>query len=199
MSINKVISSQKLDNGYWQITVIDPIIQGSKTLSDIQFYRVSNKEINLKNYIYADADNSYIYFNKSYTPKFIAQLIYLYTTFAYNNGILDKDILKIERELYNQGLSLSKYGLSQINSKTIYSCLDIDPYPENMRFKCLSNNGAIVEKVVPIKSNYLFINDIMNFGETEIKVNLWNFSYIVFGGVAFFMIIFLFVMRVDKN
>ena len=199
MSINKVISSQKLDNGYWQITVIDPIIQGSKTLSDIQFYRVSNKEINLKNYIYADADNSYIYFNKSFTPKFIAQLIYLYTTFAYNNGILDKDILKIERELYNQGLSLSKYGLSQINSKTIYSCLDIDPYPENMRFKCLSNNGAIVEKVVPIKSNYIFINDIMNFGETEIKVNLWNFSYIVFGGVAFFMIIFLFVMRVDKN
>lgn len=199
MSINKVISSQKLDNGYWQITVIDPIIQGSKTLTDIQFYRVSNKDINLKNYIYADADNSYIYFNKSFTPKFIAQLIYLYTTFAYNNGILDKDILKIERELYNQGLSLSKYGLSQINSKTIYSCLDIDPYPENVRFKCLSNNGAIVEKVVPIKSNYIFINDIMNFGETEIKVNLWNFSYIVFGGVAFFMIIFLFVMRVDKN
>jgi hypothetical protein len=132
MSINKVISSQKLDNGYWQITIIDPIIQGSKTLMDIQFYRVNNKDINLKNYIYADADNSYIYFNKSFTPKFIAQLIYLYTTFAYNNGILDKDILKIERELYNQGLSLSKYGLSQINSKTLYSCLDIDPYPENV-------------------------------------------------------------------
>jgi len=112
---------------------------------------------------------------------------------------LDKDILKIERELYNQGLSLSKYGLSQINSKTLYSCLDIDPYPENVRFKCLSNNGAIVEKNVPIKSKYIFINEIMNFGDTEIKVNLWNFSYIVFGGVAFFMIIFLFVMRVDKN
>jgi hypothetical protein len=199
MSINKVISSQKLDNGYWQITIIDPIIQGSKTLMDIQFYRVNNKDINLKNYIYADADNSYIYFNKSFTPKFIAQLIYLYTTFAYNNGILDKDILKIERELYNQGLSLSKYGLSQINSKTLYSCLDIDPYPENVRFKCLSNNGAIVEKNIPIKSKYIFINEIMNFGDTEIKVNLWNFSYIVFGGVAFFMIIFLFVMRVDKN
>ena len=199
MSINKVISSQKLDNGYWQITIIDPINQGSKTLMDVQFYRISNKDINLKNYIYADADNSHIYFNKSFTPKFIAQLIYLYTKFAYNNGILDKDILKIERELYNQGTSLSKYGLSQINSKTIYSCLDIDPYPENVRFKCLSNNGALVEKNVPIKSNYIFINDIMNFGETEVKVNLWNFSYIVFGGVAFFMIIFLFVMRVDKN
>ena len=199
MASNKVISAQKLDNGYWQITIIDSVTNGSKLLVDFQFYRVNNKDINLKNYIYADADNSYLYFDKSFTPKFIAQLIYLYTTFAYNNGILDKDILKIERELYNQGLSLSKYGLSQINSKTLYSCLDIDPYPENVRFKCLSNNGAIVEKNVPIKSKYIFINEIMNFGDTEIKVNLWNFSYIVFGGVAFFMIIFLFVMRVDKN
>jgi len=199
MSTNKVISAQKLDNGYWQITVLDPITQGSKVLVDLQFYRISNKNINLKNYIYADIDNSFLYFNKSFTPKFIAQLIYLYTTFAYNNGILDKDILKIENELSNQGTSLSKYGLSQINSKTLYSCLEIDPYPENLRFKCLSNEGTLVEKHVPEMSNYLFLKDIINLGETEIKVNLWNFSYIIFGGVAFFMIVFLFVMRVDKN
>lgn len=199
MSTNSVITAQKLDNGYWQITVLDPITQGSKQITDVQFYRVNNKDSNLKNYIYADADNSHIYFNKSYSPRFIAQLIYLYTTFAYNNGILDKDILKIERELNNQGITLSKYGLSQINSKTMYSCLDIDPYPENLRFKCLSDRGILVEKNIPETSNYLFLRDIINLGETEVKVNVWNFGYIVFGGVAFFMIIFLYVMRVDKN
>jgi hypothetical protein len=199
MSTNSVITAQKLDNGYWQITIFDPITQGSKTITDVQFYRVKNKDINLKNYIYTDANNEYIYFNRSYSPKFIAQLVYLYSTFAYNNGILDKDILKIERELNNQGITLSKYGLSQINDKTIYSCLDIDPYPESLRFKCLSDRGILVEKNIPDTSNYLFLRDIINLGETEVKVNVWNFSYIVFGGVAFFMIVFLYVMRVDKN
>ena len=77
--------------------------------------------------------------------------------------------------------------------------LDIDPYPENLRFKCLSDRGILVEKNIPDTSNYLFLRDIINLGETEVKVNVWNFSYIVFGGVAFFMIVFLYVMRVDKN
>jgi hypothetical protein len=59
-------------------------------------FRVNNKNINLKNYIYTDADNSYLYFDKSFSPKFIAQLLYLYTTFAYENGILDKSYVKKE-------------------------------------------------------------------------------------------------------
>jgi len=199
MATNKVISAEKLDNGYWIITILDSATQTSKVLLDLQFYRVSNRDINLKNYIYADIDNSYLYFNKSYTPKFIAQLIHLYTTFAYNNGILDKDILKIENALSAQGITLSKYGLSKINDKTIYPCLNIDPYPENLKFKCLSDDGKITEKYTPLLSNYLFLKDIVNLGETEITVNLWNFAYIVFGGVAFFMIVFLFVMKIDKN
>jgi hypothetical protein len=199
MATNKVVSAEKLDNGYWIITIIDPDNQKPKVLLDLQFYRVSNRDINLKNYIYADIDNSNLYFNKSYTPKFIAQLIYLYSGFAYTNGILDKDILKIEKELTKQGLTLSKYGLSKINDKTIYPCLNIDPYPDNLKFKCLSDDGKITEKYTPLLSNYLFIKDIVNLGETEITVNLWNFAYIVFGGVAFFMIVFLFTMRIDKN
>jgi len=200
MASNKVISAQKLDNGYWQITIIDSVTQGSKLLVDFQFYRVSNKNINLKNYIYADADNSFLYFDKSYTPKFIAQLIYLYTTFAYNNGILDKDVLKIEKALDNQGLSLSKYGLSQINEKTIYPCLTIDPYPDTLQFRCLSDNvNLVIKQNDSIFSKYTFLNDLINFGDMEITVNLWNFTYIVFGGVAVFIIIFLFTMRIDKN
>lgn len=200
MASNKVISAQKLDNGYWQITIIDSVTNGSKLLVDLQFYRVNNKDINLKNYIYADADNSYLYFDKSFTPKFIAQLIYLYTTFAYNNGILDKDILKIEKALNDQGLTLSKYGISKINEKTIYPCIDIDPSPDTLKYKCLNDSGKLVENKPPsILSQYLFLNEIVNFGDMEITVNLWNFMYIVFGGVAIFIIIFLFTMRIDKN
>ena len=113
---------------------------------------------------------------------------------------MDKDILKIEKALNDQGLTLSKYGISKINEKTIYPCIDINPSPDTLKYKCLNDSGKLVENKPPsMLSQYLFLNEIVNFGDMEIKVNLWNFMYIVFGGVAVFIIIFLFTMRIDKN
>jgi len=196
--VNKIVAANKLDNGYWQITVLDNATQQRNVISDMEFYRVNNKDARFKNYIYEDANNSYIYFDKSYSPKFIAQLIYLYSNFAYENGILDRDILKIDTELNKQGLTLSKYGLTEIDSKTVYPCLDINPYPKDLQFNCINDSGKVIEKYIEHNTNYEFLTNILNMGEKTINISLWNFSYIVCGGVLFFLIIFLFVMRTDK-
>ena len=197
--MSKIVQTDKLDNGYWQITILDPVTQTPKTIRDMQFYQVSNKDINLKNYPYTSLDNKYIYFDKSYTPEFISQLIYLYTTFAYTNGILDKDVNKINKTLKEQGLSMTKYGISQINSSIVLPCINIDPYPQELTFRCLNDNGEVKkeDKIVPY-NNYEYITNIFNFGQKKITVSLWNFSYIIFGGLAFFLIIFLLVLRIDK-
>ena len=194
---NKVIQADKLDNGYWQITVIDPVTISSKKITTTEFYRVDNKDIKIKNYVYADADNSYIYFDKSFTPKFIAQLIYLYSIFARDNNIYDNDIIKIDKELNNQGFTLSKYGISKININTVYPCIDIDPYPKDLYYKCLKDDGTIIEEV-EIQNKIPYLKDIVNIGQTKISMTLLNFIYITFSGVAIFLIIFLFIYKTDK-
>ena len=196
--MGKIIEAQKLTNEYWQITILDPVTQTPQIIRDLQFYRVSNKDINLKNYPYADLDNSYLYFDKSYTPQFIAQLLYLYTRFAYTNGILDKDVLKITKLLSDEGLTMTKYGLSQINDNTILPCIQIDPYPKELAYKCLNDDGSVVDNPIEQLSNYWYVKKLVNIGHSTVTLSLWNFSYIVFCGIAMFMIIFLFVMRVDK-
>jgi hypothetical protein len=196
--MGKIVEVEKLDNGYWQITVLDPLTQVGNKIRDMQFYQVSNKNINLKNYPYSSLDNKYIYFDKSYTPGFIAQLIYLYTTFAYTNGILDKDVNKITSTLKEQGLSMTKYGISQINDSIILPCIDIDPYPNELQFKCLNDSGNVVKEDEIKVNNYEYLTGIFNFGQKKITVSLWNFSYIIFGGLAMFLIIFLLVLRIDK-
>jgi len=138
---NKVIAANKLDNQYWEITVIDPINKSTKKVINsttglpIEFYRVLNN-FQLKNYPYSELDNNYIYFEKRYTPKFIAKLIYLFLTFAKENNIEDNDLLKIDAELNKQGLTLSKYGIYKIKSDMIYPCLTINPYPKSLHYKC---------------------------------------------------------------
>ena len=196
--MGKVVEANKLDNGYWQITILDPVTQNPIIIRDMQFYQVSNNESNIKNYPYSSLDNNYLYFDKSYTPRFIAQLLYLYTTFAYTNGILDKDVVKISQELTKQGLTMTKYGISQINDSTILPCINIDPNPSDLQFKCLNDDGNVIENTEVPFYNYWYIKNILNFGQTKITVSLWNFSYIVFGAMGVFMIIFLFVMRTDK-
>jgi len=196
--MGKVVETNKLDNGYWQITIMDPLTQNPTIIRDVQFYQVSNNDINLKNYPYASLDDKYLYFDKSYTPKYISQLIYLYTTFAYTNGILDKDVLKITQALKKQDLTMTKYALSQINDSTILPCIIIDPSPKELEFKCLNDDGDLVENTGVNLYNYWYIKNLLNFGQTKITVSLWNFSYIVFGAIGFFVIIFLFVMRTDK-
>lgn len=196
--MGKIVQVDKLDNGYWQITVLDPLTQTQNKIRDMQFYQVSNKNINLKNYPYSSLDNKYIYFDKSYTPEFISQLIYLYTTFAYTNGILDKDVKKITETLNEQGLTISKYGISQINDSIVLPCIDIDPYPPELKFKCLNDNGDVIKESEISVNNYEYITKIFNFGQTKITVSLWNFSYIIFGAMAMFLIIFLLVLRIDK-
>lgn len=196
--MGKIVEANKLDNGYWQITILDPVTQNPTIVRDIQFYQVSNTDANLKNYPYSSLDNKYLYFDKSYTPKFISQLIYLYSTFAYTNGILDKDVSKITQTLTNQGLTMTKYGISQINDSLVLPCIRIDPSPPELEFKCLSNDGNIVENSETPIYNYWYIKNILNFGNTKITVSLWNFSYIVFGAMGLFLIITLFVLRTDK-
>jgi hypothetical protein len=196
--MGKIVQVDKLDNGYWQITVLDPLTQTQNKIRDMQFYQVSNKNINLKNYPYSSLDNKYIYFDKSYTPEFISQLIYLYTTFAYTNGILDKDVNKITETLNDQGLTMTKYGISQINDSLVLPCIDINPYPTELQFKCLNDNGDVLKESEVSVNNYKFLIDMFNFGQIKITVSLWNFSYIIFGGLAMFLIIFLLVLRIDK-
>lgn len=163
--MGKVVEANKLDNGYWQITILDPITQNPTIIRDVQFYQVSNYDINLKNYPYTSLDNNYIYFDRSYTPKFIAQLIYLYTTFAYTNGILDKDVTKITKMLANQGLTITKYGLSKINDSTILPCITIDPNPSELKFKCVNDDGSLIETSELSVDNYWFVKNIFNFGQ----------------------------------
>jgi len=196
--MSKIIQADKLDNGYWQITILDPTTQVPNKIRDLQFYQVSNKHINLKNYPYSSLDNKYLYFDKSYTPEFISQLIYLYTTFAYTNGILDKDVNKISATLKEQGLTMTKYGISQINESLILPCIDINPYPTELQYKCLNDDGNIIKEDETNINNYKYLTGIFNFGHKKITVSLWNFSYIVFGGLALFLIIFLLVMHIDK-
>ena len=196
---SKVVQANKLDNGYWQITVLDNIDQTTKLISDTNFYRVSNKEAKLKNYIYEDADNSYLYFDSSFTPKFIAQLIYLYITFSDENNIPDRDILKIDKKLNYLGYTVTSYGISKININTIYPCLDIDPYPKELHFQCLDDSGQLVIDNEDVVKNIPYYKGITEFGNKKIALTVWNFSYIVCGGVSIFLIIFLFMMRTDKN
>jgi len=195
---SKVVQANKLDNGYWQIVVLDNINQTVRTITNTSFYRVNNKDIKLKNYIYADPDNSYVYFDKSYSPKFIAQLIYLYLTFAKENSIPDNDVLQIDKQLNFQGLTLSKYGISKININTIYPCIDIDPYPKSLQFQCLNDKGVIVSND-EIQAKVPYLKNIAEFGQTKVVLSLWNFSYVVCGGVLVFLVIFLFVMRTEKS
>ena len=195
---SKVVQANKLDNGYWEIVVLDNINQTTKTITNTSFYRLNNKDIKLKNYIYADADNSYIYFDKSYQPKFIAQLIYLYLTFAKENNILDNDVLEIYKQLDYQGLRLSKYGISKININTIYPCIEVDPYPKELQFQCLNDKSVIVTND-EIHEKIPYLKNMVDFGQTKIVLSLWNFSYVVCAGVLVFLVIFLFVMRTDKS
>jgi hypothetical protein len=196
---SKVVQANKLDNGYWQITVLDNIDKTTKLISDTNFYRVSNKGINLKNYIYEDADNSYLYFDSSFTPKFIAQLIYLYTTFSDENNIPDRDLIKIDKKLNFLGYTVTSYGISKININTIYPCLNIDPYPKELHFQCLDDSGQLVIDNQEIVNNIPYFKGIMNFTNKKIVLTLSNFMYVVCGGVLVFLIIFLFIMRTDKN
>jgi hypothetical protein len=196
--MGKIVEVEKLDNGYWQLTTLDPVTQTPNKIRDLQFYQVSNKSINLKNYPYSSLDNSYIYFDKSYSPEFISQLIYLYTTFAYTNGILDKDVNKITSTLKDQGLTMTKYGISQINDSIVLPCIDINPYPIELQFKCLNDSGDVIKESEKYSNNYGYVTGLFNFGHTKITVSLWNFSYIIFGGLAMFLIIFLLVLRIDK-
>ena len=197
--MSKIVQADKLDNGYWKITILDPVTQVPTLIRDLQFYQVSNKDINLKNYPYSSLDNKYIYFDKSYTPEFISQLIYLYTTFAYTNGILDKDVNKISSTLTSQGLTMTKYGISQINDSLVLPCIDINPYPRELQFKCLNDDGNLVKESEDMTiNNYGYLTGIFNFGHKKVTISLWNFSYIVFGGLAMFLIIFLLVLRIDK-
>ena len=196
---SKVVQANKLDNGYWQITVLDNIDKTTKLISDTNFYRVSNKGINLKNYIYEDADNSYLYFDSSFTPKFIAQLIYLYITFSNENNIPDRDLIKIDKKLNFLGYTVTSYGISKININTIYPCLDIDPYPKELHFQCLDDSGQLVVDNEEVINNIPYFKGIMNFTNKKIVLTLSNFMYVVCGGVLVFLIIFLFVMRTDKN
>jgi hypothetical protein len=196
---SKVVQANKLDNGYWQITVLDNIDKTTKLISDTNFYRVSNKGINLKNYVYEDADNSYLYFDSSFTPKFIAQLIYLYITFSNENNIPDRDLLKIDKKLNFLGYTVTSYGISKININTIYPCLDIDPYPKELHFQCLDDSGQLVVDNEEVINNIPYLKSIMNFTNKKIVLSLSNFMYVVCGGVLVFLIIFLFVMRTDRN
>ena len=196
---SKVVQANKLDNGYWQITVLDNVDKTTKLISDTNFYRVSNKGINLKNYIYEDADNSYLYFDSSFTPKFIAQLIYLYITFSNENNIPDRDLLKIDKKLNFLGYTVTSYGISKININTIYPCLDIDPYPKELHFQCLDDSGQLVVDNEEVINNIPYLKGIMNFTNKKIVLSLSNFMYVVCGGVLVFLIIFLFVMRTDRN
>jgi hypothetical protein len=196
---SKVVQANKLDNGYWQITVLDNIDKTTKLISDTNFYRVSNKGINLKNYIYEDADNSYLYFDSSFTPKFIAQLIYLYITFSNENNIPDRDLLKIDKKLNFLGYTVTSYGISKININTIYPCLSIDPYPKELHFQCLDDSGQLVVDNEEVINNIPYLKGIMNFTNKKIVLSLSNFMYVVCGGVLVFLIIFLFVMRTDRN
>lgn len=196
---SKVVQANKLDNGYWQITVLDNIDKTTKLISDTNFYRVSNKGINLKNYIYEDADNSYLYFDSSFTPKFIAQLIYLYITFSNENNIPDRDLIKIDKRLNFLGYTVTSYGISKININTIYPCLDIDPYPKELHFQCLDDSGQLVVDNEEVINNIPYLKGIMNFTNKKIVLSLSNFMYVVCGGVLVFLIIFLFVMRTDRN
>jgi len=197
--MSKIIQADKLDNGYWQITVLDNIDKTTKLISDTNFYRVSNKGINLKNYIYEDADSSYLYFDSSFTPKFIAQLIYLYTTFSDENNIPDRDLIKIDKKLNFLGYTVTSYGISKININTIYPCLNIDPYPKELHFQCLDDSGQLVIDNQEIVNNIPYFKGIMNFTNKKIVLTLSNFMYVVCGGVLVFLIIFLFIMRTDKN
>ena len=196
---SKVVQANKLDNGYWQITVLDNIDKTTKLISDTNFYRVSNKGINLKNYIYEDADNSYLYFDSSFTPKFIAQLIYLYITFSNENNIPDRELIKIDKRLNFLGYTVTSYGISKININTIYPCLDIDPYPKELHFQCLDDSGQLVVDNEEVINNIPYLKGIMNFTNKKIVLSLSNFMYVVCGGVLVFLIIFLFVMRTDRN
>jgi hypothetical protein len=196
---SKVVQANKLDNGYWQITVLDNIDKTTKLISDTNFYRVSNKGINLKNYVYEDADNSYLYFDSSFTPKFIAQLIYLYITFSNENNIPDRDLLKIDKKLNFLGYTVTSYGISKLNINTIYPCLNIDPYPKELHFQCLDDSGQLVVDNDEVVNNIPYFKGIMNFTNKKIVLSLSNFMYVVCGGVLVFLIIFLFVMRTDKN
>ncbi len=196
----KVIEASKLDNGFWQITILDPITNTGKTLYDSQFYRVNNRDINLKNYPFSDINNSHLYFDKSYSPKFIAQLIYLYKTFAFENGILDYDILKIDKELKKQGITLSKYGLLKINSNSVYPCIDIEPYPLEHQFKCLNDEGT-VENVKDINNYQIevpLLKKFVELGDSRVNMSIWNFLNVTVTGVIFFLVIFLLVIRIDK-
>jgi hypothetical protein len=196
---SKVVQANKLDNGYWQITVLDNIDKTTKLISDTNFYRVSNKGINLKNYIYEDADNSYLYFDSSFTPKFIAQLIYLYITFSDENNIPDRDLLKIDKKLNFLGYTVTSYGISKININTIYPCLNIDPYPKELHFQCLDDSGQLIIDNEEVVDNIPYFKGIMNFTNKKIVLTLSNFMYVVCGGVLVFLIIFLFIMRTDKD
>jgi hypothetical protein len=196
--MGKVVEANKLSNGYWQITILDPITQNPKIIGDLQFYQVSNHDVNLINYPYSSLDNKNLYFDKSYTPKFIAQLLYLYSTFAYTNGILDKDVNKISKKLKDQGLTMTKYGVSQISDTTILPCIVIDPKPQELEFSCLNNDGEVIDNSEMPIYNYWYIKNLLNIGNTKITVSLWNFSYIVLGALSIFIIITLFVLRIDK-
>ena len=126
---NRVVERNKLDNGFWQITVLDAVTKNRKKVVDentglpLEFYQVNNLDFKLKNYPYIEVDDSNIYFEKKYSPMFIAELIYLFLTFAKENNIRDNDLLKIDTELTNQGYTLSKYGIYKINMDTVYPCL----------------------------------------------------------------------------
>lgn len=197
--MGKVVEANKLDNGYWQITILEPTTQNPTIVRDFQFYQVSNKDANLINYPYSSLDNQYLYFDKSYTPKHIARLLYLYSTFAYTNGILDKDVTKIYKKLNEQGLSLAKYGISQINDSMVLPCIAINPNPKELEFTCLSDDGNVIENTEVPFYNYWYIKNLLNIGNTKITVSIWNFSYIVFGALSLFIIVTLFILRTDKN
>ena len=115
------------------------------------------------------------------------------------NNIPDRDLLKIDKKLNFLGYTVTSYGISKININTIYPCLNIDPYPKELHFQCLDDSGQLVVDNEEVVNNIPYFKGIMNFTNKKIVLTLSNFMYVVCGGVLVFLIIFLFVMRTDKN
>ena len=76
--------------------------------------------------------------------------------------------------------------------------LTLANYPIELQFKCLNDSGDVIKESEKSSNNYGYVTELFNFGHTKITVSLWNFSYIIFGGLAMFLIIFLLVLRIDK-
>ena len=63
----------------------------------------------------------------------------------------------------------------------------------------MDDSGQLVVDNEEVINNIPYLKGIMNFTNKKIVLSLSNFMYVVCGGVLVFLIIFLFVMRTDRN